>query len=180
MRSAYNISFFLEDSAKASILDKHNSINKIGHAIHDLDLLFRKFSYRKEYKQILSDLGYKSPQIVQSMYIMKPPYIGGLVNPHQDNAFLITNPNSCIGIWVALEDSSEDNGAMFAVPQSHKLGTKKLKEKWFFLMTKALKQTILCVFLQKLELLFCCMGTLFIEAIQINRISPDMLILFIL
>ena len=129
MRSAYNISFFLEDSAKASILDKHNSINKIGHAIHDLDLLFRKFSYRKEYKQILSDLGYKSPQIVQSMYIMKPPYIGGLVNPHQDNAFLITNPNSCIGIWVALEDSSEDNGAMFAVPQSHKLGTKKYWEK---------------------------------------------------
>ena len=98
MKSAYHISFFLEESIKPPILDKHASINKVGHALHDLDHVFRKYSYRPDYKALLNDLGYVNPQIVQSMYILKAPKIGGAVKPHQDSSYVITEPDSCMGI----------------------------------------------------------------------------------
>lgn len=40
------------------------------------------------------------------MYIYKNPKIGGEVVPHTDNTYLITNPLSTIGIWIALDDSN--------------------------------------------------------------------------
>ena len=98
MKSAYHISFFLEESIKPPILDKHASINKVGHALQDLDHVFRKYSYRPDYKALLNDLGYVNPQIVQSMYILKAPKIGGAVKPHQDSSYVITEPDSCMGI----------------------------------------------------------------------------------
>jgi phytanoyl-CoA hydroxylase len=123
IKSAFNISFFLEESLKFPITDKYRSLNKIGHALHDIDQVFRKFSYRPEYRSILTDLGYNNPKIVQSMYILKAPQIGGIVPPHQDSTFIISEPASCIGIWVALDDANSQNACMYAVPGSHKLGT---------------------------------------------------------
>lgn len=122
--SAENISFFLEERAdQATNKDKNVLINKIGHAIHDLDPVFESFSYQTRFRKILDDIGYRDPKIVQSMYIMKPPSIGGEVKIHQDNSYLITEPSSCIGVWLAVEDAKKDNACMWAVPGSHKLGT---------------------------------------------------------
>jgi phytanoyl-CoA hydroxylase len=123
LESGHKIHFFFEDSVKFPIKNKHNSINKIGHALHDLDNIFRKFSYRSEFRSILSDLQYKNPKIVQSMYIIKAPYIGGEVKAHQDCSYLITEPSSCLGFWVALEEATVGNACLFAVPGSHKSGT---------------------------------------------------------
>ena len=51
MKSASNISFFLEKGAVDSdgelIKDKSVAVNKIGHALHDLDPVFDAFSIRK-------------------------------------------------------------------------------------------------------------------------------------
>lgn len=129
MDSAHNISFFLEEGVKPPIADKQNSVNKIGHALHDLDPVFRKFSYRPEYKAALHDLGYKTPVIVQSMYIVKGPKIGGEVKAHQDGSYQITTPSSVIGIWVALEDANVTNACMYAIPGSQKLGPMQYWEK---------------------------------------------------
>ena len=128
-KSAYKISFFLEDSAKPPIANKRTAVNKIGHALHDLDNVFRKFSYRKEYKLALNDLGYTNPQIVQSMFIIKGPKVGGEIKPHQDCSYIITEPASCIGIWVAMEEASSENACMYAVPGSHKSGTQVFWER---------------------------------------------------
>lgn len=54
------------------------------------------------------------------MYIFKQPRIGGEVTPHQDGTFLATEPQSCVGLWWALEDCRRDNGCLWAVPGSHK------------------------------------------------------------
>lgn len=54
---------------------------------------------------------------VQSMYIFKQPSIGGEVVPHQDSAFLSTDPPSCIGLWFALEDANKENGCLWCVLQ---------------------------------------------------------------
>src|SRR5438270_2220832 len=61
---------------------KARSINKIGHALHDLDPAFARFSRTDALKQLIADLGIARPLLVQSMYIFKQPSIGGEVTCH--------------------------------------------------------------------------------------------------
>ena len=130
LSSSEAISFFLEEGAQdpASGLllrPKHESVNKIAHAMHDLDQIFSQLSYRKEYREILRDLAYLEPVIVQSMYIMKPPRLGGVVVPHQDSTYIISDPPTCMGIWLAVEKATKGNACLYAIPGSHKQGTLK-------------------------------------------------------
>lgn len=129
--SGDKIRFFFEEDAflpdgtlKQS---KESSINKIGHALHELDPVFAEFSKTTRIRQLVTDLGVENPLLVQSMYIFKQPRIGGEVTCHQDSAFLFTEPNSIAGLWFALEDATIDNGCLWAIPGGHKEG---LKSRW--------------------------------------------------
>ena len=104
--------------------DKKYSINKIGHAMHDLDPVFEKFSRTTELAQTVKDLGFKDPGILQSMFIFKQPRIGGEVSCHQDSTFLYTEPLSVKGFWFALEDATQQNGCLWTIPGAHKKGLK--------------------------------------------------------
>ncbi|KAL9363114.1 hypothetical protein Peur_045899 [Populus x canadensis] len=125
-QSAENISFFFEEKAfgdDGSLKQpKQLSINKVGHALHELDPVFKGFSSSEKCSGLLLSLGYKKPVIIQSMYIFKQPGIGGEVVPHQDNSFLYTEPTTCTGMWLALEDATLLNGCLWAIPGSHKNG----------------------------------------------------------
>jgi len=127
--SASNISFFFEEKAfdKQGNLTapKGLSINKIGHALHDLDPVFRAFSRSPRMAAILRSLGYQQPLPVQSMYIFKQPGIGGEVVPHQDSTFLYTEPMSCMGLWLALEDANQTNGCLWGLKGIHKQGVSR-------------------------------------------------------
>lgn len=127
--SGDKVRFFFEEGAFAPDgglrYDKERSINKIGHALHNLDPVFDAFSRRPELAAICADLGYAEPLLLQSMYIFKQPNIGGEVSCHQDATFLYTEPPSVTGFWFALEDATQDNGCMWAIPGGHKLGLKK-------------------------------------------------------
>ena len=85
--SANAVSFFFEekafDDAGALTRPVAASINKVGHALHDLDPAFRAWSRSPAVAALLRDLGYARPLPVQSMYICKSPRIGGEVVPHQ-------------------------------------------------------------------------------------------------
>ncbi|KAL5681023.1 hypothetical protein ACJX0J_007408, partial [Zea mays] len=93
-----------------------------GQALHELDPVFKKFSFSESVASLFSSLGYKRPAVIQSMYIFKQPGIGGEVVPHQDNTFLYTEPRTCTGLWLALEDATINNGCLWAIPGSHKKG----------------------------------------------------------
>ncbi|KAK6922214.1 Phytanoyl-CoA dioxygenase [Dillenia turbinata] len=124
--SAEKISFFFEEKAFGDDgklkQPKQQSINKVGHALHELDPVFSKFSCSDKISSFLFSLNYKQPVIIQSMYIFKQPGIGGEVVPHQDNSFLHTEPPTCTGLWLALEDATITNGCLWAIPGSHKNG----------------------------------------------------------
>ncbi len=105
---------------------KEDSLNKMGHAMHDLDPVFDAFSRTSELAAAVDSLGYEEPVILQSMYIFKPPRIGGEVYCHQDSTFLYTEPESCTGFWFALEDATIDNGCMHFIPGAHKGPLKEL------------------------------------------------------
>ncbi|HEV7684170.1 MAG TPA: phytanoyl-CoA dioxygenase family protein [Pyrinomonadaceae bacterium] len=106
---------------------KEQSINKIGHALHDLDPVFSKFSRSPKIAQLVSDLGVDKPLLLQGMYIFKQPNIGGEVSCHQDSTFLYTEPQAIAGLWFALEDATLENGCLWAIPGGHTLG---LKSRW--------------------------------------------------
>lgn len=107
---------------------KEHSLNKLGHAMHDLDPVFDEFSRTADLAEVVRRLGFKDPGIIQSMYIFKPPRIGGEVYCHQDSTFIYTEPESCVGFWFALEDATVENGCMQFIPGGHKMG---LKERHF-------------------------------------------------
>lgn len=119
--------FFEEDAFDAEgrlVKEKARAINKIGHALHDLDPDFREFSRTGALKSLADSLGYRRPLLVQSMYIFKQPRIGGEVTCHQDATFLYTEPLTVTGLWFALEDATLENGCLWALPGGHKVGLK--------------------------------------------------------
>jgi phytanoyl-CoA hydroxylase len=128
LESGDKIRFFFEENAFNSDgtlqQSKEHSINKIGHALHDLDPTFDRFSRTNEIKQLVSDLGINDPLLLQSMYIFKQPRIGGEVTCHQDATFLFVEPLRMVGLWFALEDATIENGCLWAIPGGHKLGLK--------------------------------------------------------
>lgn len=100
--------------------DKSLSINKIGHALHDLDPVFNRFSRGPELAAVARDLGLAEALIWQSMYIFKQPGIGGEVRWHQDATFFETTPISVTTFWFALEDATVDNGCLWVQPGGHR------------------------------------------------------------
>ncbi len=123
IESGDKIRFFLEaealDDQGRLTRSKHECLNKMGHAMHDLDPTFAAFSHSPELAAVAAALGIEKPGIIQSMYIFKPPGIGGEVSSHQDSTFIYTEPESCTGFWFALEDATLENGCMQFIPGAH-------------------------------------------------------------
>jgi len=131
MTSGDKIRFFFEENAFITDgtlkYEKEKSINKIGHALHDLDPVFNKFSRSEKLMALARSIGLEDPYLVQSMYIFKQPNIGGEVTCHQDSTFLYTEPIDIAGLWFALEDATIENGCLWAIPGGHRHG---LKSRW--------------------------------------------------
>ena len=128
LESGDKVRFFFEQDAfgddGALRQDKFDSINKIGHAMHDLDPVFDAFSRQAGLDEIARGAGLTEPLLLQSMLIFKPPRIGGEVVWHQDATFLHTEPSRVLGMWFALEDATRENGCLWGLPGGHRMGLK--------------------------------------------------------
>lgn len=100
--------------------DKALSINKIGHALHDLDPVFERFSRDPRLAAVARGIGLTEARLWQSMYIFKQPGIGGEVRWHQDATFFDTTPISVTTFWFALEDATIENGCLWVEPGGHR------------------------------------------------------------
>ena len=123
MKSADKVRFFFEENVFTEDGEmkypKEKSINKIGHALHDLVPEFKQVTYSNKIKGIYKSLQFKKPAIVHSMYMFKQPKIGGMVVPHKDSSFIYTEPTKLYSVWIALEDADVDNGCLWFIPGSH-------------------------------------------------------------
>jgi len=115
--------FFEEEAFDASGAlrgPKELSINKIGHAMHDLDPVFERFSHDPRLEDLAHELGISEPRVYQSMYIFKQPRIGGEVRWHQDATYFETDPITVTTLWFALERADRTNGCLWVQRGGHR------------------------------------------------------------
>jgi phytanoyl-CoA hydroxylase len=118
LTSGDKVRFFVEE-------EDDRVVNKIGHAMHDLDPVFDRFSRNPDLEAVAHDVGLAEPLLLQSMYILKAPHVGGEVTLHTDHTFLWTEPQTATGFWFALEDATLENGCLWALPGGHRLPARK-------------------------------------------------------
>lgn len=131
LESAEMVRCFYEEDAFGTdgklVQDRSLCINKIGHALHELDPVFNPLSHLPELGRVADQIGMVQPQIRQSMYIFKQPRIGGVVNWHQDATFFYSEPISVVTFWFAVEDATRENGCLWVEPGGH---TSPLRERF--------------------------------------------------
>jgi phytanoyl-CoA hydroxylase len=124
LESATTVRCFFEEGAFDErgdlLVRKDLAINKIGHALHDLDPVFARVSADPRLDELVRSFGMADPRVYQSMYIFKQPKIGGVVDWHQDGSFFATDPESVITLWFALEDATVTNGCLSVEPGGHR------------------------------------------------------------
>jgi len=99
---------------------KERALNKIGHALHRDDEACRRWTLQPRVARLAQALGLDRPAVVQSQFIFKPPRVGGRVDLHMDSTFLYTDPPTCTGLWLALDEATPENGCLLAIPGSHR------------------------------------------------------------
>lgn len=123
LTSGDKVRYFLEDGALDSegelTLGKRQALNKIGHAMHDVDPDVSAFCRSQGFVNASAAVGMQDPRLLQSMIIFKNPEVGGEVSIHTDHTFLWTEPQSAIGFWVAIDDATQENGCLWALPGAH-------------------------------------------------------------
>ncbi len=80
-----------------------------------------KWYLHRNAADVLETLLGKPALAAQTMYYYKPPGSKGQ-GMHQDNFYLLAAPATCIGVWTAIDDATEENGCLWMAPGSHREG----------------------------------------------------------
>eukprot|EP00927_Polykrikos_kofoidii_P015157 TRINITY_DN16723_c0_g2_i1.p1 TRINITY_DN16723_c0_g2~~TRINITY_DN16723_c0_g2_i1.p1 ORF type:complete len:343 (+),score=45.27 TRINITY_DN16723_c0_g2_i1:99-1127(+) len=122
--SAAQASFFLErkwrDLVSLEGAQKRSALRKVGHGIHwapEAESI-RRFVRSPRLARLVSGLGWRRPVVAQTLYRFAHAFADG-IERHRDSNTLYTDPPTCLGIWLALEDAGTRNGCLRVRPGSH-------------------------------------------------------------
>ncbi len=74
-------------------------------------------------QNILQRLVGEEVRLIQDMALLKPPFIGTEKPWHQDMAYFgWSPPEKIIGVWIALDPATAQNGCMHVLPGTHREG----------------------------------------------------------
>jgi len=97
--------------------------NRFGHALHAFNPVFKKFTFSQPIQDVIKSLSFKKPIVCQSMFIMRQDFSSSTDCGHQAATYIhVEPPRKLVSFWLALEDSSMDNGCLQFIPGSHKKG----------------------------------------------------------
>ena len=72
---------------------------------------------------VLSRLQNDTPVLFQDMGLIKPPHIGTEKPWHQDCAYFdYPTDTAVVGVWIAIDPATEENGCLHLIPGSHHQG----------------------------------------------------------
>ena len=74
-------------------------------------------------QDILTRLMGEACDLIQDMALLKPPFLGGEKPWHQDMAYFSWGPpEKVLGVWIALDAATAQNGCMHVLPGTHAHG----------------------------------------------------------
>ena len=83
----------------------------------------KALSEHPELLAVVSRLIGAGPALFQDMALLKPPRIGREKPWHQDHAYFdLPLDTPVVGVWIALDRATTDNGCMTIIPGSHRRG----------------------------------------------------------
>jgi phytanoyl-CoA hydroxylase len=87
------------------------------------DARLKALSEHPQLLSLLTRLMGEAPVLFQDMALLKPPRIGREKPWHQDHAYFnYPLETVIIGVWIALDEATTENGCMMIVPGSHRRG----------------------------------------------------------
>jgi phytanoyl-CoA hydroxylase len=94
-----------------------------------VDAVFRRFSGHQAILDLIQPLLGLDIKLFGSQAFMKPP--GGVEKPyHQDSPYFSIEPMALVTCWIALDDVTLENGCLWVIPGSHRLGPLSHSEPW--------------------------------------------------
>jgi phytanoyl-CoA hydroxylase len=87
------------------------------------DAFFRSLADSHDLRRLIGGLVHGEPVLMAIETFNKPAKIGSAVPSHQDNAYFCQSPNDVLTVWIALDAATLENGPIYYLKGSHKLGT---------------------------------------------------------
>lgn len=106
-----------ENEADAEVLKKYVAI----HFPHKISTVIERFLFHKEIVSVLEKIVSPNVKCMQSMLFVKAPGKAGQAW-HQDEFYIPTRDKSLVGVWIAIDNATIENGCLWIIPGSHKPG----------------------------------------------------------
>lgn len=80
-------------------------------------------AFHPQVLKVVGELLGAEPELFQDMALLKPPGLGREKPWHQDHAYFnLPQGTSVVGVWIALDDATPENGCMHFLPGRHCAG----------------------------------------------------------
>lgn len=111
----------LEPSVEAEEFDREGEpVRKFeGVGMAREDEVFRELAYHDDIVEVVSQLQGPNLKLLRCAGMLKPPGVGTAKKFHQDAAYYPIHPMDHVTVWVALDESTTENGCMQVVPKAH-------------------------------------------------------------
>jgi len=90
--------------------------------LHQADAYFAELAQARELTDLARAIFRDEPVLMSVELFGKPARVGSEVPYHQDNAYFNLIPDHALTCWVALADSTEENGCVRYIEGSHRFG----------------------------------------------------------
>ena len=105
------------NSTDDEILKKYLAI----HFPHKISSVIKAYLHHKGIVGILSKIVSRNVKCMQSMLFVKAPGKSGQAW-HQDEYYIPTRDKSLVGVWIAIDDATVENGCLWIIPGSNQPG----------------------------------------------------------
>ncbi len=106
-----------ENESDADVLKKYVAI----HFPHKISRVIQKYLSHNAVVDVLTKIVSPNVKCMQSMLFVKGPGKAGQ-SWHQDEFYIPTRDKSLIGVWIAIDNASVQNGCLWVIPGSQKPG----------------------------------------------------------
>ncbi|MCA1595520.1 MAG: phytanoyl-CoA dioxygenase family protein [Chloroflexi bacterium] len=102
-------------------IDPVNQVRKLWQLTR-YDPVFQEYARHPRIVEVAVDLLGPDVKLYVDQMLLKPPFHGSAKPYHQDSVYFPIEPMELATCWMALDDSTTENGCMRFIPGSHRLG----------------------------------------------------------